>query len=428
MLYRLLRPLVRTGLRFFYRKLYIADMDRMAKGRAVILATNHPSAFLEPSILACFLTRPLYFLVRGNFFKKPLYRMLLLDLNMLPIFRRKDGDFRDLKRNFSLLDQMYRLLDSNQVLMILAEGNMKQEKRLRPLQKGAARLAFGAYDKYGKRDIQILPVGINFDYADQYRQVGMLRFGEPMELEDYLDLYAEHPNRAIRQFTADLRERLAQHIIIIEKPEDDALVEHLFVMHRNDHPARIWPTVEYSAAALIAEKNIADCVNKMEASAKSELRKTVENYQQLLSEHKITDVGVARPALAKNSRTIAVVAGVLPFCLGFMLNYPPYLLTETIIQRYVKVREFIGPIRMAVITMAYFLYYVFGAILLSISLGWQGILLVMALMALAYFALHYQEFFRNWRSAYRFRQLPGRVQAVLSAKRREIIRFIPPEC
>ena len=69
-LYPIVRPLAALAIKTFFRKIHLSNMDRVPSDRPVILAANHPTAFMEPCILACYMDRPLHFLVRGDFFSK----------------------------------------------------------------------------------------------------------------------------------------------------------------------------------------------------------------------------------------------------------------------------------------------------------------------------------------------------------------------
>ena len=88
------------ALRTFFRKIHISNVENIPKDKPVILAANHPTAFIEPCVLACFLDRPLYFLVRGDLFKKPVYAKMLKYLHMLPVYRMQDRGYAYLKRNY----------------------------------------------------------------------------------------------------------------------------------------------------------------------------------------------------------------------------------------------------------------------------------------------------------------------------------------
>ncbi|NJL77450.1 MAG: hypothetical protein HC892_22855 [Saprospiraceae bacterium] len=50
----MIRPFARFGLLAFCKKIYVSGAENIKTDRPVILASNHPTAFLEPCILACF--------------------------------------------------------------------------------------------------------------------------------------------------------------------------------------------------------------------------------------------------------------------------------------------------------------------------------------------------------------------------------------
>ena len=57
------------------------------------------------------------------------------------------------------------------MVTIYVEGEHHLEKRVRPIQKGIVRIAFGACEKLGDdlKDLQIIPVGVNYVAGDQWR-------------------------------------------------------------------------------------------------------------------------------------------------------------------------------------------------------------------------------------------------------------------
>jgi glycerol-3-phosphate O-acyltransferase/dihydroxyacetone phosphate acyltransferase len=122
MLYAFVRPLAKIGISIFFRRIYLTHTENIPKNKPVILACNHPTAFLEPCILACFLDRPLYYLVRGDYFDKPIYNFLLRALHMLPVYRRRDGDYSRIKDNFATFDACFDTLKKNKTLTIYPEG------------------------------------------------------------------------------------------------------------------------------------------------------------------------------------------------------------------------------------------------------------------------------------------------------------------
>jgi 1-acyl-sn-glycerol-3-phosphate acyltransferase len=127
----------------------------------LIVASNHPSAFLEASILGTVLGRPLHFLVRGDMFH-PKFQWLFDWTNQIPIYRQKDG-ISNLRKNASSFDLTYRKLAKGNAVVIFPEAKTTLEKKMRPIQRGTAHLAFGTLPFLREGEgIHILPVGVNY--------------------------------------------------------------------------------------------------------------------------------------------------------------------------------------------------------------------------------------------------------------------------
>lgn len=398
MLYRIVKPFATIALKTNFRRIYFSNAQVIPKNKPVILAVNHPSAFLEPCLLACLLPRPLYFLVRGDMFIKGFSKKVFHALHMLPIYRFSDGGFGNLKQNYATFETCYEKLAENQTIMILAEGNTIQEKRLRPVQKGTARIAFGALERDENLDLKIVPVGVNYTYADRFRSHVMFEFGEPISVQDYKPEFKTNPDNAVRSLTAELELRLKKHVIIIEKKEDEELTEKLFVLHRNSYNEPVFPIVSRDNRPLKAEKRIAQLVNEMNETEKIKLEKEVDTYFNELKQFHSEDWAVAQPDSKKYSGNWTVFFGFLPFVIGHLGNYLPVLLANLIASRYVIYLEFMASVKIAVAIGAFVIYYV---VLIVFSI-WAGnfmlLFLVFLLPFLGFYSLIYREYFKKWKS------------------------------
>ena len=178
--------IVSIGERVFYKKVEVVGQENIPKDKPIIFASNHQNAFMDPVLIAVHLTKPTYYLVRADVFKKPLVAKIFNSINMMPVYRERDGV--DTKQaNLGVFNRCYDILKKNRPIIIFPEGNHGRRKTLRPLNKGFARIAGGAEQKYGKEiDGQIVPVGIN--YSDHYNMGAelLIVFGEPIKSDDYL--------------------------------------------------------------------------------------------------------------------------------------------------------------------------------------------------------------------------------------------------
>lgn len=421
MLYPIVRPLARQALRLNFRRMYFSNFDRIPKEGPVILAVNHPTAFIEPCVLACFQARTLHYLVRGDFFAKPVYRFLLENTNMIPIYRRKDGGLTKVKDNYATFERCYDALHADRALMILAEGRCIHEKRLRPIQKGVARIAFGTYQKYGMEDLQIIPIGVNYTDSNAFRSELMIEVGEAIQMRDYLATYRDNGQRAIRELTDELARRLAQHLIIIDRPEDEVLTEHLFELHRHNQAYQIWPIASSLPQRFRSEKQLADWVNAMEVEQKRDLKRRVGAYFSALENQGLSDFGLVQPQHYSPQNTVVLIIGLLPFGLGLIGNAAPVALARWVGQRLVRTVEFRHSVKLASALGFYLVYMVF---LLALAVGSQNRNLLLGIVLLpfwGYFAILYQELWERWRMGRRVRQSPDQTIAGLRAQRQRLV-------
>ena len=385
-------------MKIFFRKIYFTNRERIPKGKPLILAINHPTAFIEPCILACFLPIKLYFLVRGDLFKKPLFRKILNVLHMVPIFRKQEG-LDQLKKNDETFDFCYEALKDHKTVVILPEGRTIQEKRLRPIRKGLARIAFGTYEKYGDIDLHIVPIGVNFTEADKFRSVAMFDVGEPIRLKDYYEQYQESPQRAQRNLTKRVKEGLENHIVNIPNPADDALAEDLFTLFRNDHPEKILPLVSEDRQLLEGEMNIADQVSGMSEEEKSDWSEKIKQYFYKLKSNGVEDQALQDPEIYNRKNALFLVLGFVPYVLGYWFNYPIFGYAKHVSKTKVKQLEFKAPVALAVGLGLSILLVLF---LVSVGIylwGWWSILALILLFYMGRFSLVYLEFWEKYNAA-----------------------------
>lgn len=424
MLYPTIRPLAALGIKANYKKIKLSHTDRIPKDKPVILAANHPTAFIEPCILACFLDRPLYFLVRGDFFKKAVFEKLLRNLHMLPVYRMRDGGYRNIKQNYATFDSCFQALKDRKTIMILAEGRTIHEKRLRPLRKGTARIALGALDAYPEiEEVYVVPVGVNYTYADQPRSEVMIDFGDPILATDYFQTYQDQPSPAISALTNELRERMLEHIVVIEAPKDEELTERLLVMHRSDQPESRFPILESDPQRLQMELEVSQKVNDISEEDKNQLWGWLDRYFDQLDALNLKDEVISTQYKKVKGRAEVLLLTFPFFAIGTLWTFLPLRLAKWIVDKKVRSVEFYEPVRVSVGIGAFLLWAIFWLIIGLVNLGWRGFPVVAGLFLLGYFSVLYQEMYQRFRLEQRLRKVPEKVLQHLQKNRVKILAF-----
>ncbi len=211
MIYAFIRLWATIFLRLYFRKTIIYGRDQVPMQGPLILASNHPSAFLEASLLGTVMKRPVHYLVRGDMFH-PRFRWLFDWTKQIPIYRQKDG-IANLRKNASSFDLTYRKLSEGESVLIFPEAKTTLEKKMRPIQRGTAHLAFGTmpFLKNGET-LNVQPVGVNFTEPRLPGTDVVIRFGQPFSVANN----ARENREAIESFTEQLSAAMSPLIIQVD--------------------------------------------------------------------------------------------------------------------------------------------------------------------------------------------------------------------
>lgn len=417
MLYRLVRPLAAIGIRANYQHICLSNTDRIPTDKPVILAANHPTAFMEPCILACFLDRPLYFLVRGDFFARPIFDFLLRQLHMLPVFRMRDGGYTKLKNNYSTFAACSQALYVNKTIMILAEGGTHHEKRLRPIQKGTARIALGTLDSFPDiEDVYIVPVGVNYTYAEKSRTRVMIDFGEAISTRSYWEEYEKSASVAIHEITRDLATAMSKHIVIIEREEDEELAEYLLRLQRPLLPLPLFPVITEEVDPLVQEKAMVDKLNATKESVKTSWLSELSIFFQQLDEKKIDETNVLGKDYSGYISVLLLLLGFFPFLLGYIWNFIPLSIAKYITDSKVRDITFYTPVKWATGMGSYLIWMILWLVLMLIQRHYVGVFFTFVFSLFGYFSVYYWEFLQKFLNSRRWETLEDSMKNAFKTK------------
>lgn len=185
--YKIIKIWLRTGLFFYYRKIKVIGRENIPKDKPIMLLANHQNALMDALVIVMNCGMKPYFLARSDLFKNPIVSRLLHYLQMMPIYRFRDG-IDTLRNNPAIFEKCGNLLEQGETIMLFPEGNHGIERKVRlPMRKGFARMIFSALEKNPDLDIRILPVGLNYINADKFPDSVALHIGKDFAVQDYFD-------------------------------------------------------------------------------------------------------------------------------------------------------------------------------------------------------------------------------------------------
>tara|TARA_R110002073_G_scaffold40547_1_gene114862 strand:+ start:65878 stop:66915 length:1038 start_codon:yes stop_codon:yes gene_type:complete len=182
--YHIVKLYIKTGLFFFYKKIEVRGTEHIPVKGAVLFVSNHKNALIDPLLIATTNKRNIHFLTRASAFKIGIVKWILSTVNMLPIYRLRDGK-ETLAKNEVIFNKCYKILGKQQSLLIFPEGTHDIRRLVRPLSKGFTRITFGALAHTPGLALNIIPVGLNYTKAEIFGERVSIIYGKAIAVNPF---------------------------------------------------------------------------------------------------------------------------------------------------------------------------------------------------------------------------------------------------
>lgn len=216
--YRLTRKYVCFSFRQFYSEYIILGKENIPTEGPVIFAPNHLNALMDAlAVLSVTSDRhSTVFLARSDMFKKKTVARFLTFAKIMPAFRIRDG-IENLGKNAEIFERCVEVLETNNAMGIMPEGNQELERKIRPLVKGIFRVAFSAQLKTGNsKPVKIIPVGIDLGSLTKSAKHIIINVGKPIDVAAYTEEYNQNPVAATNKIRDDLKRNLENLVVHLD--------------------------------------------------------------------------------------------------------------------------------------------------------------------------------------------------------------------
>ncbi len=183
----------------------------MPKNQAVLFLGNHQNALLDALLIATKSGRTSYFLTRAGVFKNPMVSRLLKSLNMLPVYRVRDG-WSTVTKNKSVFSNTVALLHNNEAIAIFPEGNHNLARRVRALSKGFTRIVIEHRSKHPEQVVNLIPVGLNYNAPKSMGSCVAIYFAKAIPSTNYNHLTDVDATNQIKADVFNIMSRLTTQI------------------------------------------------------------------------------------------------------------------------------------------------------------------------------------------------------------------------
>lgn len=215
--YFVMKRIMRFALKVYYKKIKIEGLANIPSDKPLLIVSNHQNALMDALIVGALNPRNIHFLARQDVFNART-QFILKALKMMPVYRIRDG-YASLKKNDAIFEACRALFAQKKSILMFPEGNHGEHHYLRPLTKGAARIALQAQAQSAE-DLMILPVGINYFDHFAARTTVLMAFGKPIEVKDYQQLFAENEPKCLAALKEEMALRMKKLLAIPDVSSD----------------------------------------------------------------------------------------------------------------------------------------------------------------------------------------------------------------
>lgn len=213
----------------YYKDTYVLGAENIpADGTPVLIASDHQNSFSDAlAILMSIWDRIVHFIVRGDVFKlHPLANKFLRSIGLLPVFRINHDGEESLKGNDATFADAAAELVNGDTVVIFPEAGHQDKHWLGRFTYGYTTLAFQAARQANyEKEIFILPSCNHYsDYFGMRTQM-LVKFGTPISIQPYYELFQEKPRTAMRQVSALVREQISSMMLNIEDLENYSVID-----------------------------------------------------------------------------------------------------------------------------------------------------------------------------------------------------------
>lgn len=403
---------------FYYKKVYWIGTENIPEGCPLMVVSHHQNC-LSDALGVLFSIknredRQLRILSRADVFK-PAFEKALRWLGIMPAFRLEYDGADSLSNNSYTISESGDELLEDGVVIIYPEAGHQDKRWMGTFSLGYLHIIFEAAKKSNfEKEMFIIPSCNHYsDYFD-LREHFLVKYGEPISLKPYYELYQTKPRTVQRQVNELVREKISDLMLNITDLENYKAIDYLRNTYGIGYAKQNGFDPELLPEKLLADKMFYAELESLKNIHPEEMQEIYKETFEL--EEKCKGFGIVEQSFVKHPNAFALIMKglgfvlLLPlFVLGCIPNYLVWLL-PTLATRRIKDSMFHSGIHyaaMMLITMPLFYLITFALLWIFTKSVIIAIVYIICLPFLGIFAWNYVKQWKLWRSEFRFKYLFG---------------------
>lgn len=363
MVYRFLKIVIGVGINLFYKEIQVKNKRALQNDGPKIIIANHPNTLMDAWMIGYVCRDPIYYMAKATFFDSRLKTWFLRGLGLIPINRAAESKTKRVSNQDSF-EHCYRILERGKTLVIFPEGTSFNERQLRILKSGAARIALEVERRNeGVLNLKVVPVGLVYSQPEKFRSSVLVNIGEPIDPTFFLDKFKEDSLKTTRLLTEKFRQNLEKLLVGATSTEHELLVNDITNILSSEYIDSKEKGVERDVLLI---KRIFESVNRIhmtEPDTLEDISELVYRIKYQLNKYEIKSGFLDRrykPRMFVRQLFFSIIfllLGLPLYLLGIVHNVVQYKMVDVIVSKIVKDLEYYAPLSVLISLIVYPLSY-----------------------------------------------------------------------
>ena len=199
--------------KIYYKETYVVNPEAVpAEGTPCLIVSNHQNCMNDPlGLVTSFHDRKLHVITRADVFMvSPVADKFLRAIGLLPAFRLDYEGEGALGKNAETFRASEQALIDGKTLLMYPEAGHQDKRWLGTFSFGYTKMAFEAAELGNfEKEVFILPACNHYSHYFGMRNRMLVKFGTPISIQPYYELYKTKPRTAQREVNKLVREQIS---------------------------------------------------------------------------------------------------------------------------------------------------------------------------------------------------------------------------